>query len=107
MAADVYAAVDRLIVRIEAPGKAREDFRIEMSSPEMLSVSGHKRYDREFEGDSYRLVQCAYGTFRRDIHLPAPVEVDRSKATYEAGVPRIELPKREIARHRRVEVRSA
>lgn len=107
MAVDVYGAHDRLVVRIEAPGMAQEDFQIEMSSPEVLSVLGRKRRDREHAGSSYALVQCAYGTFRRDIRLPTPVDVERAKATYEAGVLRIELPRRELASHRRIEVRVA
>ncbi|MFT7773877.1 Hsp20/alpha crystallin family protein [Roseateles sp.] len=107
MAVDVYGSADKLIVRIEAPGMAREDFQIEMSSPEMLSVLGRKRYDRERQSSRYALVQCAYGTFRRDIQLPAPVDVERAKATYDAGVLRIELPRRELVPHRRIEVRVA
>jgi HSP20 family protein len=105
MAVDVYGSHDKLVVRIEAPGMARDDFQIEMSSPDVLSVLGRKRYDREHASGSYALVQCAYGTFRRDIQLPAPVDAERAKATYEAGVLRIELPRRELASHRRIEVR--
>jgi HSP20 family protein len=78
-----------------------------MNSPEVLSVLGRKRYDRAHAGSGYALVQCAYGTFRRDIQLPAPVDAERAKASYEAGVLRIELPRRELASHRRIEVRSA
>jgi HSP20 family protein len=107
MAVDVYGSHDKLAVRIEAPGMAQEDFQIEMSSPEMLSVLGRKRHDPERASSSYALVQCAYGTFRRDIQLPAPVDVERAKATYEAGVLRIELPRRELSSQRRIEVRVA
>jgi HSP20 family protein len=107
MAVDVYGAHDKLVVRIEAPGMAQADFQIEMNSPEMLSVLGRKRYAPERASSSYALVQCAYGTFRRDIQLPVPVDVERAKATYEAGVLRIELPRREPASQRRIEVRAA
>lgn len=105
LAVDVYGAHDKLVVRIEAPGMTREDFQIEMSDPEMLSVLGRKRYDPERANCSYALQQCAYGTFRRDIELPVPVNVERAKATYEAGVLRIELPRQQLASHRRIEVR--
>jgi len=107
MAADVYASNDKVVVRIEAPGMRREDFRIEVTSPELLSVSGQKRHEREFAGPGYALVQSAYGNFGRDIRLPVPVDVERAKATYEAGVLRIELPRRELASGRRIEVRAA
>lgn len=107
MAVDVYGSHDKLAVRIEAPGMAQQDFQIEMSSPETLSVLGRKRYDLNHASSSYALVQCAYGTFRRDIRLPVPVDVERAKATYEAGVLRIELPRRELVSQRRIEVRVA
>lgn len=107
MAVDVYGSDDRLVVRIEAPGMTQEDFQIEMSSAQTLSVLGRKRHDAERANSSYALVQCAYGTFRRDIHLPAPVDVERAKASYVAGVLRIDLPRRRLAAQRRIEVRAA
>lgn len=107
LAVDVYGAHDKLVVRIEAPGMTQEDFQIEMSTPEMLSVLGRKRYGAEHANSSLALVQCAYGTFRRDIPLPVSVDVDRAKATYDAGVLRVELPRREPVVHRRIEVRLA
>jgi HSP20 family protein len=107
MAVDVYAASDKLLVRIEAPGMAQEDFQIEMGSPESLSVLGRKRHDKAHASSLYALVQCAYGTFRRDIQLPVPVDVERAKARYDAGVLRIELPRRELQANRRIEVRAA
>jgi len=107
MAVDVFVSTDRLLVRIEAPGMAQEDFQIEMSSPELLSVLGRKRHDKEHASSLYALVQCAYGTFRRDIQLPVPVDVERAKATYEAGVLRIELPRGDARPSRRIEVRAA
>ncbi|MBI3347350.1 MAG: Hsp20/alpha crystallin family protein [Burkholderiales bacterium] len=107
MAVDVYASRDRVLVRIEAPGMTREDFRIEMSSPELLSIAGHKRFERAYATSSYALVQSAYGSFRRDIQLPVPVDVERAKASYEAGVLRVDLPRREPTPNRRIEVRAA
>ena len=38
-------------------------------------------------------MQCAYGSFRRDVALPASVKTDKTKASYRDGVLRIELPK--------------
>lgn len=49
-------------------------------------------------------MQCAYGTFRREVALPVPVRADRTKASYRDGVLRIELPKAEAAKPRRVDV---
>jgi len=54
----------------------------------------------------YRVRQCAYGSFHRAIPLPVPLEADKAAATYRNGVLRIELPKAERARARRIEIRS-
>jgi HSP20 family protein len=107
MAVDLYWSQGKLVVRIEAPGMAREDFQVEMSSPETLSVLGRKRYDGERSSCTGAIIQCAYGTFRRDIVLPVEVDIDRAKATYEAGVLRIELPRSEPLSTRRIPVRAA
>ncbi len=103
MAADVFDDDDRVIVRIEAPGMRREDFNVE-SNGDVLTVWGDKRFEREDGQGRYRVVQCAYGSFRRQVVLPSPVKVDQTKATYRDGVLRIELPKMEGTRERRIPV---
>ncbi len=69
MAADVFDDDDKVIVRIEAPGMRREDFNVEVKG-DVLTVWGEKRIERESGSGRYRMVQCAYGRFRRDVTLP-------------------------------------
>ena len=106
MAADVFDDADKVIVRIEAPGMRREDFKVELHG-DVLTVRGEKRTDREASEGRWHVVQCAYGSFRRDVALPVSVKPDRTKATYRDGVLRIELPKSDEARVRRVAVQTA
>lgn len=103
MAADVFDDDDTVIVRIEAPGLRREDFNIELHG-DTLSVWGEKRSDREIRQGRYSVVQCAYGSFRREVVLPAAVQADKTKAHYRDGVLCIELPKTDAARTRRITV---
>jgi HSP20 family protein len=105
MAADIFDDDEKLIVRIEAPGMRREDFNVELRG-DVLSVWGEKRFERESAQGRYRVVQCAYGKFQREVPLPAPVKADKTRASYRDGVLRIELPKDESARPRRVTIRS-
>ena len=53
------------------------------------------------------VVQCAYGSFRRDVALPVSVKPDKTKASYRDGVLRIELPKADGFRARRIVVNTA
>lgn len=103
LAADVFDDDDKIVVRLEAPGMRKEDFSIELRD-QLLLVHGDKRFERESSDGRWRVVQCAYGSFRRSVPLPAPVHADRAKASYRAGVLRIELPKREPVRTQRIEV---
>ena len=106
MAADVFDDENKVIVRIEAPGMRREDFNVELHG-DMLSVWGEKQFETEAGGGRYSVVQCAYGSFRRDVALPVSVKPDKSKATYRDGVLRIELPKADGSRARRIVVNTS
>ena len=103
MAADVFEADDKVVVRLEAPGMRRDDFNVELHG-DVLSVRGEKRLERESGGGHYRVVQCAYGSFRREVVLPVPVQADKTRASYRDGVLRIELPKAEGATAQRIDV---
>ena len=103
MAADVFDDDDRIVVRLEAPGMRREDFNIELHD-NVLSVWGEKRFERESGRGRYRMLQCAYGSFHRDIVLPVTVKAEQTRAIYRDGVLRVELPKSEHAKARRVDV---
>jgi HSP20 family protein len=70
----------------------KAEFRIEVID-DTLIVSGEKHFERETTEGRYRLLQCAYGSFRRMIALPTRVLADRADARYADGVLRIELPK--------------
>lgn len=89
---DVFEDADRVVVRIEIPGMRKDEFRIEVID-DTLVVSGEKRFERETTEGRYRLLQCAYGSFRRVIALPTRVLADRADARYTEGVLRIVLPK--------------
>jgi HSP20 family protein len=106
IASDVFDDDDKVVVRIEAPGMQREDFNIELHG-DTLAVWGEKRSDRELGAGRFSVVQCAYGRFRREVALPVSVKADKTKATYRDGVLRIELPKADGARARRIAVTTA
>lgn len=101
---DIFEDGTQLVVRLEVPGMSKEDLSIEVQNDTLL-VSGEKRFERESTEGRYRVLQCAYGKFRRAVPLPAPVEPDRAQATYRDGVLRIALPKIPLPEPRRHTVR--
>ncbi|MCS7100702.1 MAG: Hsp20/alpha crystallin family protein [Burkholderiaceae bacterium] len=105
LAVDVFDDDERVVVRLEAPGMRKDDFRIEVRD-DVLWVEGEKRFEQESTRGRYRLMQCAYGRFQRAIGLPVPVQGDKARATYRDGVLRIELPKAASAVVRRIPVKA-
>lgn len=106
LAGDVIEDDDKIVVRLEIPGMEKQDFELEVRS-DVLVVRGEKRYEHESSEGRYRMRQCAYGSFHRAIPLPVPVVGEKAKANYRNGVLRIELPKAEHARARRIEVKTS
>lgn len=106
LAADVFETDDTVVVRIEAPGMQREDFNVALNG-DVLTVWGEKRIDRDVSEGQWRVVQSAYGNFRRNVVLPVSVLADKTRANYRDGVLRIELPKSDAARPRRIAVQTA
>lgn len=93
----------RLVVRLEACGMRREDFHVG-SKGDIRTVWGEKHIDREATQGRWHVVQCAYGGFRRDVILPVSVKAGQTQARYRM---RIELPKSDAARVRRIPVQTA
>jgi HSP20 family protein len=91
---DLFEDDRRLVARLEIPGMQKEDLNIEVHD-DALVVTGEKRFEKEESEGRYRVLQCAYGNFRRVVPLPVAVLSDRASATYKNGVLRVELPKAE------------
>ena len=90
---DVFEDDQRLVVRVEVPGMDKEDLKLEVLDHALL-IHGEKRFAHESTEGRWRVMQCAYGNFRRRIPLPIEVKADEARASYNNGVLRVELPKR-------------
>ena len=89
---DVFEDESRVVVRLEVPGMTKEELRVDVDGGALV-VSGEKRFEHEAGEGRWRVMQRAYGSFRRAVPLPAQVRVNDAKASYVNGVLRVELPK--------------
>ncbi|QGU31643.1 Hsp20/alpha crystallin family protein [Thermochromatium tepidum] len=103
---DLFEDEHKLVVRLEIPGLDKTDLNVEIGA-DTLVVSGEKRFEQEGTKGRWRVMQCAYGSFRRVVPLPLSVKPDEARATYKNGVLRVELPKAEPSQPKsvRIEVR--
>jgi len=100
---DLFEDESKLVVRLEVPGLDKADLDVEIGA-DALVVSGEKRFEQEKTQGRWRVMQCAYGSFRRVVPLPVAVKADEARATYKNGVLRVELPKAEPGKPKSVRI---
>ena len=88
---NVTETADNFRLDIAAPGLAKEDFKVNIED-KTLTVSAEKTNETQ-EGDKELRREFAYFTFSRAFTLPETVAVEDIKATYNAGILTLTLPK--------------
>ncbi|MFW6065553.1 MAG: Hsp20/alpha crystallin family protein [Planctomycetota bacterium] len=96
---------DAVVVQAELPGMNREDIDISVQDNHLTLTGEKKETEEQQEGDFYHS-ERRYGTFRREIPLPAGVDADNVDANYRDGVLTVTLPKSEEAKPRKIEIKS-
>lgn len=100
--ADLWETEDAFAVEMELPGFHRDDIDVAIDQGN-LTITGRRDVDAA-EGADFHLRERATGQFRRSFSLPASVRTQDVKARYDNGVLRIDLPKAEEARTKKIEV---
>lgn len=96
---------DYLFVEAELPGFELNELEITVSGDNQLSIKGERKQP-EAKGGTWHRLERGYGTFSRLVELPEHVDPDKVVAEFKQGVLTIQLPKREEAKPRRIEVKS-
>jgi HSP20 family protein len=104
-AIDVADKENEIIVRAEVPGCKAEDVDITVNR-NILTISGEKKEEHEQKDKGYYHIERSYGSFRRDISLPAEVKSDKIEAACKDGILTIKLPKSEGTKAIKVKVKS-
>lgn len=102
---DVRHANDRFSVFVELPGLTAEEVEITVEDG-VLSISGERKFYPGESEDAFLRVERRYGRFGRRIALPPHSDSSRIEAAMSNGVLRIDVPKSEEAKPKRIEVRA-
>ena len=99
-AVNISENLSTFVVELAVPGLTKDEFEIEIEK-ENLKVSSNPSENEDSaakEETTFTRKEFNYGSFTRSFTLPDTVNKDEVKADYEAGVLRITLPKKEIAK---------
>jgi HSP20 family protein len=83
-------------LEMSVPGRKKEDFNIEIDD-NLLTISSEVKTENETKEGNYTRREFGYASFKRSFTLPESVDADKIDASYENGILRFALPKKEEA----------
>jgi HSP20 family protein len=104
-AVDVYEDKDKVLLHVELPGVEPDDVEVSVEDS-TLSIRGQREIRSDLDQENYRRVERRYGQFVRAFQLPAIADAERVDASFDKGVLTIDVPKKEEARPRRIEIKA-
>jgi HSP20 family protein len=100
-AVNIKETAENFEVSMAAPGMRKEDFRVELEGNQLTISSEFENQQEQKEGERYTRREFSYQSFQRSFTLPRNVvDVEHIEATYNDGVLRLLIPKREEAKQK-------
>ena len=105
---DVKEDDKEVVVKAELPGIDEKDIDVVLSE-HALTIKGEKKEEREDKGKGYYRMERSYGSFHREIPLPAGIDLQKVEAAFKNGLLSVTLPKTEEAKQtgRKIPVKSS
>lgn len=100
-ALDLSETEDAFMVEAAVPGLKPEDLEVTVEN-NLLTIKGEIKHEAEETKRNYHRVERRYGAFQRQVTLPRTVKADAIKASLNNGVLRLEIPKAEEVKPRRI-----
>lgn len=105
---DLYEKGDQVIVEMVAPGFSKDDIKLTVEG-NMLTVSGNAKSVTEEENKDrkYYRQEISQRSFKRTTELPSLVDASKAEAHFKDGILKVNLPKREEAKPKSIEIKAS
>jgi HSP20 family protein len=100
---DIYEDEHKIVLKLEVPGLKQEDLDIRLEN-NTLTVRGERKFEKEEKEENFHRIERRYGSFFRSFTVPNTINTENVKASYDAGVLRIELEKRAETKPKQIKV---
>ncbi len=101
---DIAETDDHFNVKADLPGIDPKDLDINLTG-NVLTIRGEKKEEREDHKERYHFTERRFGSFSRSFMLPADVKEDGIEASYKEGVLRVNIPKSERAKQKKIPIK--
>ncbi|MCL4384761.1 MAG: Hsp20/alpha crystallin family protein [Cyanobacteria bacterium] len=102
---DIKETESDITVKADLPGLKKEDIDISIDN-DMLVIKGERKFEKEEKDKDYVRMERSYGSFYRSFTIGVPVKEDEIKASYKNGVLEINIPKAEVKKAKKVEIKA-
>jgi HSP20 family protein len=102
-AVDVYEDEHKVVLKLEVPGIEEKDLDVRVED-HTLTVKGERKFEKEEKEENFHRIERRYGSFYRAFTLPSTVETENVKASYNAGVLKLELAKKPEAQPKQIKI---
>jgi HSP20 family protein len=102
-AMDVYEDKDNVVVESTLAGIKPADVTINVHD-DVLTVEGQRASTSEIDEKNYYRKEVRSGSFHRSVMLPSSVAAEKAQATFDNGMLKIILPKKEEAKPKNIKI---
>ena len=92
---------DKFLLEAELPGMQKNDIDIEIQD-DFVTIKGERKTTEEHKEEHYYHKETTFGKIHREIGLPEKINTDQAKAVYENGILKMELPKSEATKAKKI-----
>jgi len=103
---DMIEGKDTLTIKAEIPGCNPKDIDVRLDD-RMLTIKGEKKQEKEEKEDNFHRVERSYGSFIRNINLPADVDQKNIDASYKKGVLKLVFKKTAEMEGKKIEIKTS
>ncbi len=101
---DVYQTPTHIVVTSTIAGVDPENLDVEITR-ESVTIRGKREREETVSQDDYFYQECYWGKFSRSIILPQEIDSDKSVASFHNGILRVDLPKLDKQKVRKMKVK--
>ena len=100
---DIYEDEQKIALNLEVPGMKESDLDIQLEN-NLLTVKGERKFEKEEKEENFHRIERRYGSFYRSFTIPSTVNPENIKASYNAGVLKLELAKKAEAQPKQIKI---
>jgi HSP20 family protein len=100
---DIYENEHAIVLEADVPGLSLDDLDIRVEN-NTLTMRGERKQITDVKEENCHRVERFYGAFSRSFTIPNLVDTQKIKASYDKGVLRVEMAKREETKPKQIRI---